>query len=140
MPNPHTFTGDPDVWLYSTPNVRIRDFAVRTLPQLSSATSSPCDFTLQINPQLAVAAGEKGEGYRLMAWLEDAEDKGVMLKLPGTDRLEASLQASADEILDLNHKAALMNEWYPQRGGRKFERMEVSNFGCIVDNSCCGRQ
>ena len=109
-----------DVWLYSTPNVRIRDFAVRTLPQLSSATSSPCDFTLQINPQLAVAAGEKGEGYRLMAWLEDAEDKGVMLKLPGTDRLEAS----ADEILDLNHKAALMNEWYPQRGGRKFERME----------------
>ena len=45
-----------------------------------------------------------------MAWLEDAEDKGVMLKLPGTDRLEASLQASADEILDLNHKAALMNE------------------------------
>lgn len=113
-----------DVWLYSTPNVRIRDFAVRTLPQLSSATSSPCDFTLQINPQLAVAAGEKGEGYRLMAWLEDAEDKGVMLKLPGTDRLEASLQASADEILDLNHKAALMNEWYPQRGGRKFERME----------------
>lgn len=113
-----------DVWLYSTPNVRIRDFAVRTLPQLSSATSSPCDFTLQINLQLAVAAGEKGEGYRLMAWLEDAEDKGVMLKLPGTDRLEASLQASADEILDLNHKAALMNEWYPQRGGRKFERME----------------
>lgn len=113
-----------DVWLYSTPNVRIRDFAVRTLPQLSSATSSPCDFTLQINPQLAVAAGEKGEGYRLMAWLEDAEGKGVMLKLPGTDRPEASLQASADEILDLNHKAALMNEWYPQRGGRKFERME----------------
>ena len=113
-----------DVWLYSTPNVRIRDFAVRTLPQLSSATSSPCDFTLQINPQLAVAAGEKGEGYRLMAWLEDAEGKGVMLKLPGADRPEASLQASADEILDLNHKAALMNEWYPQRGGRKFERME----------------
>lgn len=113
-----------DVWLYSTPNVRIRDFAVHTLPQLSSATSSPCDFTLQINPQLAVAAGEKGEGYRLMAWLEDAEGKGVMLKLPGADRPEASLQASADEILDLNHKAALMNEWYPQRGGRKFERME----------------
>ena len=113
-----------DVWLYSTPNVRIRDFAVRTLPQLSSATSSPCDFTLQINPQLAVAAGEKGEGYWLMAWLEDAEGKGVMLKLPGADRPEASLQASADEILDLNHKTALMNEWYPQRGGRKFERME----------------
>lgn len=59
-----------------------------------------------------------------MAWLEDAEGKGVMLKLPGADRPEASLQASADEILDLNHKAALMNEWYPQRGGRKFERME----------------
>ena len=28
-----------------------------------------------------------------MAWLEDAEGKGVMQKLPGTDRLEASLQA-----------------------------------------------
>lgn len=127
-----------DVLLYSTPNVRIRDFAVRTLPVLSqvkksyavnaadvSATDSPCDFTLQINPQLAVADGEKGEGYSLMAILKDAKGNNVMLKTSAkeNDGMEAYLKANAEEILDLNHKAALMNEWYPQRGGRKFDRM-----------------
>ncbi len=129
-----------DVLLYSTPNVRIRDFAVRTLPVLSqvkkdyavspanvSATDSPCDFTLQINPQLAVAAGEKGEGYSLMAFLKDADGKSVMLKTSDkeNDGMEAYLKANAVEILDLSHKASLMNEWYPQRGGRKFDRMSA---------------
>lgn len=121
-----------DVLLYSTPNVRIRDFAVRTLPVLSqvqkgyavsakdAASDAPCDFTLQINPQLAVADGEKGEGYTLMAFLKDAEGNQVML-----NDSAAYLKANAEEILDLNHKAALMNEWYPQRGGRKFDRMSA---------------
>ena len=121
-----------DVLLYSTPNVRIRDFAVRTLPVLSqvrkdyavsakdAASDAPCDFTLQINPQLVVAAGEKGEGYSLMAILKDAEGNNVMF-----DGKEAYLKTNAEEILDLNHKAALMNEWYPQRGGRKFDRMSA---------------
>ena len=122
-----------DVWLYSTPNVRIRDFAVRTLPVLSQvkpgyavkSSDAPCDFTIQINPQLAVAAGEKGEGYRLMAWLEDAKGQGVMLKTSAkaNDGTEAFLTADAAEILDLDHRAVQMNQWYPQRGGRKFDRM-----------------
>jgi len=140
-----------DVLLYSTPNVRIRDFAVRTLPVLSqvkkgysvsakdASSDAPCDFILQINPQLAVANGEKGEGYSLMAFLKDAQGNGVLLKT-STDgktasekqltdasqgKMEAYMKANAEEILDLNHKAALMNEWYPQRGGRKFDRMSA---------------
>ena len=115
-----------DVLLYSTPNVRIRDFAMRTVPVLSqvkkeysvsvrnASSDAPCDFILQINPQLAVADGEKGEGYTLMASLKDAQGNGGVI-----------MKTSAAEILDLNHKAALMNKWYPQRGGRKFDRMSA---------------
>lgn len=135
-----------DVLLYSTPNVRIRDFAVRTLPVLSqvkpeyavkssdASSDAPCDFVLQVNPQLAVAVGEKGEGYRLMAILKDAQGNNVMLRTSAdgqrlskgeNNKMEAYLMANADDILDLNHKAVLMNEWYPQRGGRKFDRMSA---------------
>ena len=135
-----------DIWLYSTPNVRIRDFAVRTLPVLSQVkadyavnakdetSDSPCDFTLQINPQLAVAGGEKGEGYTVEAVLTDAAGQVVMMQPNGQTSTSSkgisseslsSLKANAEEILDLNHKAANMNEWYPQRGGRKFDRMSA---------------
>lgn len=115
-----------DVTLYSTPNIRISNFAVRTLPVLSQVnpnyavevtdvtTDSPCDFTLQVDPQLAVTGEEKGEGYSLQATLTDASGATI-----------TTLKADAEEILDLNHKAALMNEWYPQRGGRKFARMSA---------------
>ena len=106
-----------DVLLYSTPNVRLRDFGVRTVP------TSNGNFSLQINPLLAVSAGEKGEGYTVQAWLDDAEGKHVLLKTEANADAETRIKANAEEILDLNHKAALMNEWYPQRGGRKFGRI-----------------
>lgn len=130
-----------DVLLYSTPNVLIRDYGVRTLPVLSQVNPSyavssrqtgseaPCDFTLQIDPQLSVAGDAKGEGYRVRAWLDDADGQGVMLTVPGegqTSKEEAFLEAKAEEILDLGHKAALMNEWYPQRGARKYGRLSAT--------------
>ena len=92
-----------DVLIYHTPDVRIRDVAVR----------ASMDGVLQINPQFAVYRGETGEDYRLIATLLDAN------RPVGGDTVAAA------EILDLQHKAARMNEWYPQRGHRKFNRMEI---------------
>ena len=94
-----------DVLLYHTPDVRIRDVAVRTSLSLTA--------TLAINPQFSVYRGETAEGYRLVANLLDAG------RLVGCDTI------AADEVLDLQHKASRMNEWYSQRGYHKFGRMEM---------------
>ena len=95
-----------DVLLYHTPDVRLRDVAVRTTPDKDG-------WTLAINPQFSVYKGETGEGYQLMATLFDGSSTA------GCDSV------ATDEVLDLQHKAARMNEWYPQRGYRKFNRMEL---------------
>ncbi len=99
-----------DVTLFHTPDIRIRDYAVRTLPHAGYE-----DFTLQIDPQLSVFGeekGRKGKGYKVVAVLTDREGQTVF-----------SGQADAEPILDLDHKAAVMNEWYPQRGPRKLGRI-----------------
>ena len=96
-----------DVLLYHTPDMRLRDVAVR----------ASMEGILQINPQFSVYNGETGDGYRLVATLFD-----------GTCPVGSDSVAVA-EVLDLAHKAARMNEWYPQRGHRKFARMEMK-----VDN------
>ena len=96
-----------DVLLYHTPDIRLRDVAVR----------ASMDGILQINPLFSVYNGETGEGYRLMATLLDGS------ATVGSDSVAVS------EVLDLAHKASRMNEWYPQRGYRKFNRMQIK-----VDN------
>lgn len=113
-----SYLEDQDFWrfggihrsihLVHTPDVRIRDFAVRTL----SADNQ--DFTLQIDPQFSVYGGINGKGYSLQAVLVDAAGKEV-----------TSLKGEVEEILDLEHKANRMNEWYPQRGPRKLGRMSA---------------
>ena len=95
-----------DVLLYHTPDIRLRDVAVRTTPDKDG-------WTLAINPQFSVYKSETGEGYQLMATLFDGSST------VGCDSV------ATDEVLDLQHKAARMNEWYPQRGYRKFNRMEL---------------
>ena len=102
-----------DVLLYHTPNVRLRDVAVRTVPFHQGTV-----WSLMINPQFSVFQGETGEGYNLVATLFDSSGNQV-----GHNMVAAS------EVLDLEHKAARMNVWYPQRGYRKFNRMEI-----LVDN------
>ena len=96
-----------DVLLYHTPDVRLRDVAVR----------SSMDGTLQISPQFSVYQGENGDGYSLVATLMDGSS------------IVCRDSVSTDEVLDLAHKAKRMNEWYPQRGFRKFNRMTMK-----VDN------
>ena len=100
-----------DVLLYHTPDIRLRDVAVRSLPLTPSNWKG--EWTLQVNPQFSVYNGETGKGYRLVATLMD-----------GNCPL-CSDSVAAEEILDLEHKAARMNEWFPQRGYRKFNRMEI---------------
>ena len=102
-----------DVLLYHTPNVRLRDVAVRTVPFHQGTV-----WSLMINPQFSVFQGETGEEYNLVATLFDSSGNQV-----GHNMVAAS------EVLDLEHKAARMNVWYPQRGYRKFNRMEI-----LVDN------
>ena len=92
-----------DVLLYHTPDIRLRDVAVR----------ASMDGVLQINPQFSVYGGETGDGYHLVATLSD-----------GNTTIGSDSVATV-EVLDLAHKAARMNEWYPQRGYRKFNRMEI---------------
>ena len=85
--------------------------AIRSLPLTPNQVSG--EWVLQINPQFSVYNDETAEGYRLVATLFD-----------GTIAV-GSDSVAIDEVLDLQHKAARMNEWYPQRGYRKFNRMEI---------------
>ena len=101
-----------DVLLYHTPDIRLRDVAVRTQNEHKGA-----QWSLAINPQFSVYNGETGEGYQLVATLKDGG------RSVGCDSV------ATDEVLDLQHKAKRMNEWFPQRGYRKFNRMEIK-----VDN------
>ena len=95
-----------EVLLYHTPDVRLRDVAVRT-------TQEKDGWTLAVNPQFSVYNGETGAGYRLVTTLLD-----------GAATVCRDSVATA-EVLDLQHKAARMNEWFPQRGYRKFNRMAM---------------
>ena len=97
-----------DVLLYHTPDVRLRDVAIRTVPSEAGGA-----WNLQINPQFSVYHNETGEGYHLIATLFDG------------NRFVCSDSVAVSEVLDLAHKAARMNEWFPQRGYRKFERIAM---------------
>ena len=98
-----------DVLLYHTPDVRLRDYAIRTIPTDAS------DYTLQINPQFSVYGNETGKGNSLVAILTDHDGQTI-----------AKGSTSVEEVLDLDHKAARMNLWYPQRGYRKFDRIAMT--------------
>ncbi len=98
-----------DVTIFHTPDVRLRDFTVRTLPDADYR-----DFMLEIDPLFQVYRTEQGTGCTLRAELSDNEGS-----------LIAHLEIPIEQVLDLKHKASLMNEWYPQRGPRKTGRMKA---------------
>ncbi|WP_448780687.1 glycoside hydrolase family 2 TIM barrel-domain containing protein [Bacteroides congonensis] len=116
-----SYLEDQDFWrfggihrsihLMHTPDVRIRDYAVRTLP-LSADNHQ--DFIFQVDPQFSVYRGFTGKGYTIQGVLKDASGKDVV-----------TLQGDVEDILDLEHKASRMNEWYPQRGPRKTGRLSA---------------
>lgn len=96
-----------DVTLIHTPSVRIRDYCIRTIPDADYK-----DFRIEIDPQFQVFGTERGEGYTFRAILTD--DSGVTL---------IDTVIPIKDILDLDHKASVMNEWFPQRGPRKTGRI-----------------
>ena len=116
-----SYLEDQDFWrfggihrsihLVHTPDVRIRDYAVRTLP---ASRGNYQDFRLTVDPQFSVCQGMDGKGYTLRAVLKDAGGREVV-----------TLKGDVEDILDREHKAARMNEWYPQRGPRKMGRMSA---------------
>ncbi|MFZ4725730.1 MAG: glycoside hydrolase family 2 TIM barrel-domain containing protein [Paludibacter sp.] len=97
-----------DVTLYQTSDIRISDLTVRTLLDKNNENA-----ILEIDPKLTVFGTATGKGYKVRATIENL----------------VNVTNDAADILNLDHKAALMNEWNPQRGPRKTGRLkaEVKN-------------
>ena len=111
-----------DVTLYATPAVRLRDYTIRTI----AADDSFSAFHLQINPKLEVTHDVALDYYKGGKAVEEIAGMTVAATLRDNDgNAIADLTTAAEPILDLGHKAAVMNEWYPQRGHMKFERMDT---------------
>lgn len=116
-----SYLEDQDMWrmagihrsitLYTTPKIRIRDFGVRTL-----LDNNYEDALLVIHPELSVTGGERGEGCQLEARLYDEAGKMV---------LDSVLTQDAVPMLNLDHKAAIMNDRTPQRGYPKWGWMSA---------------
>ena len=100
-----------EVYLFSTDNVRIADFAVRT--NLDKAYKNA---TLQISPKLLSYQGDTLIGWSVQAQLYDANNQPVFAKV---------LTQDAEPILNLEHKAVVMNDRNPQRGHAKFAWLEA---------------
>jgi len=134
-----SYLEDQDMWrlagihrsiiLFATPPIRIRDVGIRTI-----LDDDYRDAQLIIHPELEVTRGQRGDGYRVEARLYDADMRPVPLR-PATaldgfpveapltaataldgSPVEPPLSADAATMLNLDHKAAIMNERTPQRG------------------------
>ena len=100
------------VTLIHTPSVTISDISVRTLPLQETGNNAPA-YDLQINPKVTDYTAT-GDVFLIRATLYSPQGDVV-----------ATSQTAVDSIIDRRHKAAIMNEWFPQRGGAKFGRMTM---------------
>ena len=98
------------VYLFSTAAARIRDFAVRT-----DLDSNYCDATLQIKPELA-AKNLSLPNWTVRAQLFDANGNPVFTN---------ELSRDAEEILNPNFSAKILDDRMPQRGEPKFAWLEA---------------
>lgn len=94
-----------DVTLYFTPDIRIADFQVRTL-----LDENYRDAVIEIDPKINIFHNENGRGYKVRARIEGLMD----------------VATEVTPILNLDYRAALMNEWHPQRGPRKTGRIKAN--------------
>lgn len=93
-----------DITLFHTPDIRISDLHIRTLLDKNYENA-----TLEIDPELSVYGNQSGKGYKVRAVIDNL----------------INVTADAASILNLENKAALMNEWNPQRGPRKTGRIKA---------------
>lgn len=101
-----------DVFIYSTSDVRISDFAIRTILDKDYK-----DASLQIKPELKSYNGNKLEGWNIKAQLYDANNKAVF---------NEALNQDAVPVLNADYKASVMNDRTPQRGPAKFAWLEAN--------------
>ena len=111
-----SYLEDQDMWriagihrsitLFAVPRIHIRDFGVRTLLDEGYENGR-----LLIHPELAVIGNQRGEGYAIEASLYD--ETGEMV-------LDSVVWQDAATMLNLDHKAAIMNDRTPQRGYPKW--------------------
>jgi beta-galactosidase len=99
-----------DVYLYATPAVRLRDFAVRT-----ELEASYRDATLRVEPKLSASPGATAEGWTIEAQLYNAD---------GTAVFKNPLSQDAAVVLNPEYRADVLNDRTPQRGPRKFGWLE----------------
>lgn len=109
-----SYLEDQDMWrmggihrnvtLFFTPDVRITDFTVNTILKDDFQNA-----IIEIDPEMAVYGNQSGKGCIVRAKIDGMMDQ----------------KASVEEILNLSNKAALMNEWNPQRGPRKTGRIKA---------------
>ena len=104
-----------DVFLYSTADVRICDFAVRT-----DMDADYRDAKLLIKPELARYGDRDINGWTVRAQLYDPAGEPVF---------KESLTADAEAILNSDYRGNILNSRTPQRGPARFEwlRATVSN-------------
>lgn len=99
-----------EVFLYSTGDVRLRDFAVRT-----DFDADLRDATLRIEPKLAAYHNRPLAGWSVRAQLFDAMGQPVFAQ---------PLAHAVEPILNRDFQAAVLNDRTPQRGLPKFGWME----------------
>jgi beta-galactosidase len=100
-----------EVYLYSTANVRIADFAVRTVLE-----NDYQDAVLQIKPELKSYNRQSLEGWNIEARLYGAGQHPVFA---------SSLKQDAQPVLNVGYKANILNDRTPQRGMSKFAWLEA---------------
>lgn len=106
------FGGIPrSVYLYATEDIRIQDYSVRTILDEEYE-----DAVLQIDPTIVVYGEQEGKGYTIEAQLYD-ENNNPMFPM--------NLKQNVEPILNLDYRAPIMNDRYPQRGKRKFGWLEA---------------
>ncbi|MDR3220041.1 MAG: DUF4981 domain-containing protein [Dysgonamonadaceae bacterium] len=100
-----------EVYLYATADVRIVDFAIRTVLE-----NNYTDARLQIQPELKSYHGNKAEGWNIEAQLYTAENKPLF---------ENVLTQDAFPVLNATYKSNVLNDRTPQRGLPKFAWMDT---------------
>lgn len=94
-----------EVFLYSTAQVRVADFTVRT-----ELDENYENATLAVRPEIAAYVGQSCADWEVRAQLYDSE---------GNAMLAETLSHDAAQIVNADYEARILNELYPQRGQSK---------------------